>query len=89
MEWSGVEWMKGKQSENKEMEYDREQKGEHYLVLKSRVQKGEINKRKGRDGKGCRREGKGGEAAYWLSLRSITKETKLISRDERKKNLIK
>ena len=27
MEWSGVEWMKGKQSENKEMEYDGEQKG--------------------------------------------------------------
>ena len=44
---------------------------------------------KGRDRKGYRREGKGWEAAYWLSLRRITKETKLISRDERKKNLIK
>ena len=27
VERSGVEWMKGKQSEDKEMEYDREQKG--------------------------------------------------------------
>ena len=64
-------------------------RGEHDMVLKVRVQKGQINKRKGSDGKGYRREGKGWEAAYWLSLRRITKETKLISRDERKKNLIK
>ena len=27
VQWSGVEWMKGKHSEDKEMEYDREQKG--------------------------------------------------------------
>ena len=27
VECSGVEWMKGKQSKDKEMEYDREQKG--------------------------------------------------------------
>ena len=64
-------------------------RGELDMVLKSRVQRGEINERKGRDRKGYRREGKGWEAAYWLSLRRITKETKLISRDERKKNLIK
>ena len=50
-------------------------RGEHDMVLKVRVQKGQINKRKGRDGKGYRREGKGWEAAYWLSLRRITKET--------------
>ena len=64
-------------------------RGELDMVLKLRVQKGQINQRKGRDGKGYRREGNGWEAAYWLSLRRITKETKLISRDERKKNLIK
>ena len=64
-------------------------RGELDMVLKLRVQKGQINQRKGRDGKRYRREGKGWEAAYWLSLRRITKETKLISRDERKKNLIK